>query len=152
MKPWQKKTGAGAVAIALALAGYFEGTRTNAYQDPPGIWTICTGHTAGVHAGDKVTPAQCDAYLQADMADAFAAVTRCIHTPLNSQQTAAFADAAYNAGPTVVCGSTLQRKANAGDLAGACAQLSRWTYAGGKQLPGLIKRRSAERELCEATL
>jgi hypothetical protein len=32
---------------------------------------------------------------------------------------------------------------------GACAELSRWTYAGGKQLPGLVRRRAAERQLCE---
>jgi lysozyme len=152
MKPWQRKSGAGAAVIALALAGYFEGTRTTAYQDPPGIWTICTGHTRNVKAGDKATPAQCDAYLQQDMAIAFADVKRCIRAPLNSQQTAAFADAAYNAGAGVVCGSTLQRKANAGDMRGACAELSRWVYAGGKQLPGLVARRQAERELCEATL
>ena len=44
------------------------------------------------------------------------------------------------------------RKANAGNIEGACAELSRWTYASGKQLPGLVKCRSAPRQLCEAGL
>ncbi|WP_417283029.1 glycoside hydrolase family protein [Comamonas sp.] len=44
------------------------------------------------------------------------------------------------------------RKANAGDIDGACAELIRWTYAGGKQLPGLVKPRAAERQLCEREL
>jgi GH24 family phage-related lysozyme (muramidase) len=44
------------------------------------------------------------------------------------------------------------RKANAGDMPGACAELSRWTRAGGNELPGLVKRRAAERELCERGL
>jgi hypothetical protein len=42
---------------------------------------------------------------------------------------------AFNVGDDAFCRSTLVRKANAGDIDGACAELSRWTYAGGKQLP-----------------
>ena len=63
-------------------------------------------------------------------------------TPEQCQQQLA-ADLLHHAG-------ALARKTNAGDLAGACAELSRWTYAGGRQLPGLIKRRAAEREMCES--
>ncbi|WP_405045477.1 glycoside hydrolase family protein [Pseudomonas aeruginosa] len=48
--------------------------------------------------------------------------------------------------------STLLRKLNAGDVRGACAELSRWVYAGGKKLGGLVRRRAAERELCEIGL
>ncbi|HHG5564729.1 TPA: glycoside hydrolase family protein [Pseudomonas aeruginosa] len=44
------------------------------------------------------------------------------------------------------------RKLNAGDVRGACAELSRWVYAGGKKLGGLVRRRAAERELCEIGL
>jgi hypothetical protein len=36
----------------------------------------------------------------------------------------------------------------AGPHCGACQQFSRWTYAGGKQLPGLVKRRAEEKQLC----
>ncbi|EED0936390.1 lysozyme RrrD, partial [Escherichia coli] len=44
--------------------------------------------------------------------------------------------------------STLLRKINQGDIKGACDQLRRWTYAGGKQWKGLMTRREIEREIC----
>jgi lysozyme len=123
------------IAVAAAFGAHFEGQRLTAYQDTGGVWTLCDGHTAGVRPGDTAT-------------SALATVQRCITTPLSLGQLAAFTDAAYNAGPAIVCGSTLQRKANAGDVAGACAELPRWVYAGGKVLPGLVARREAERKLC----
>lgn len=48
------------------------------------------------------------------------------------------------------CASTLARKANAGDMPGACAELSKWVFANKAKLPGLVKRRAAEREVCES--
>ena len=50
-------------------------------------------------------------------------------------------------GSEAFCNSTLARKANSGDLAGACAELSRWTRAGGVVWPGLVKRRALERKV-----
>ena len=40
-------------------------------------------------------------------------------------------------------------KANTGDWAGACKELDRWVYAKGIKLNGLVKRRAAERAMCE---
>lgn len=162
MKPWQKlaASGASALAIAAALAMGWEGGNVHkAYWDSYGhVWTICAGHTGGVHKGDTATDAQCEAYMQADMAHAAAAVDRCIHAKLSSLERAAFIDAAYNIGPSVVCGSTLQRLANSGDVTGACLQLTDaldkrgnvvgWTYSGGKMVQGLRNRRTDERNLC----
>ena len=136
------------LAIATAVGVHYEGTRHTAYPDVGGVWTICQGHTTGVKPGDIATDAECRAYLQHDMGRAYADVQRCITAPLTVAQAAAFTDAAYNAGAQVVCGSTLQRMANAGDLRGACEQLTRWVYAGGHKLPGLVVRRQAERDLC----
>ena len=73
----------------------------------------------------------------------------CIKRPMTDGQKAAFLSFAFNVGNRAFCDSTLARKANAGDMAGACAELSRWTYAGGKQLPGLVRRRATERAVCE---
>lgn len=146
---WAK---AGALTIILAIAGvlgaHFEGQRLVAYQDVGNTWTICDGHTAGVKRGDTATEDQCRAYLETDMGEAFTQVQRCIKAPLTIAQAAAFTDAAYNLGPQVVCGSTLQRLANSGDIHGACEQLTRWTHAAGQEMPGLVKRRQAERDLC----
>jgi lysozyme len=149
MPLWQKGA-ALIIAIASSIGIYYEGTRHAAYPDPAGAgpWTICEGHTQGVKPGDTATDAQCREYLQQDMGDAYATVTRCITAPLTVSQAAAFTDAAYNVGPAIVCGSTLQKLANSGDVRGACEQLLRWTHAGGKEMPGLVARRKAERDLC----
>lgn len=161
MKRWQKlaMSGAGAAVIAVAMTSGWEGREHRAYYDRAGrTWTICDGHTEGVKAGDVATDAQCDAYLQQDQAEAAAAVQRCIHVPLTEPARAAFIDAAFNLGPSVVCGSTLQSKANSGDVTGACLELtdaldahgnrSGWVHAGGKELPGLRNRRVDERNAC----
>lgn len=138
-----------AVAIAASLGSYYEGTRHAAYPDPAGgPWTICQGHTQGVKPGDTATDDECLAYLQQDMGTAYAAVGRCIKVTLTVAQAAAFTDAVYNLGPAVVCGSTLSKLANAGDIRGACEQLPLWDHAGGQVMPGLLARRQAERDLC----
>jgi len=140
--------GPGLLAAVLGLVSASEGFRTHAYRDPVGIPTICSGVTAGVQMGDVRTPAECSALVAGEIAKAVQIVRRCIVVPLNDNQTAAFADAAYNIGPSVVCGSTLQRKANSGDLTDACNELLKWVYAGGQKLKGLVIRRQRERELC----
>lgn len=143
---------AAALFAAAGLVSRFEGTRYTAYPDPAtkgAPWTICEGHTRGVKQGDTATRAQCDEYLHQDLAEANDAIDRCISRPLGVNQRAALVSAVVNAGAPLVCGSTLQRKANAGDLAGMCAELSRWTWAAGRQLPGLVRRRAEERALCE---
>lgn len=148
-RPQWQRGGALALAIACVCGTYYEGTQHAAYRDiVGGPWTICQGHTHGVKEGDTATDDQCHTYLQQDMGQAYAQVHKCITVPLTVSQEAAFTDAAYNLGPSVVCGSILQKLANSGDIMGACEQLMRWTHAGGKELPGLVKRREAERDLC----
>jgi lysozyme len=150
---------AAALTFAAALAAKWEGTRYVAYKPTPSDpWTICEGHTRGVREGDVATPEQCAAYKAADLLEAAQAVERCITHPLLPNQLGAFIDAAYNLGPAVVCGSTLQRKANAGDVEGACRELTDarnadggrrgWSFAGGKFYPGLRARRIDDRALC----
>lgn len=140
---------AGAViAAAAAIGAHFEGVRLHAYHDIAGIPTICYGHTKGVKDGETATPEQCKAWLEQEMAEANAKVHECIHGTMTLGQEVAFTDAVYNTGPAIVCGSTLQRLANAGDMDGACRQLPRWVYAGGKVVPGLVKRRRTEMQVC----
>ena len=65
---------------------------------------------------------------------------------------ASIIDMVYNLGGSVLNGTTLVKRANAGDLAGACEQMPRWIYGtvNGKSavLAGLVDRRSTARELC----
>jgi len=153
---WKAKfiaiVGAGAAALAVPLVQHFEGTVFSTYRDPVGIITACAGHTGPeLKMGQTYTREQCDEMLYKDLAKHADALS-CVHAPLTDGQRAAFLSFAFNVGDDAFCRSTLVRKANAGDIDGACAELSRWTFAGGKQLPGLVKRRAAERQLCEAGL
>ena len=155
MTPRQRlvaKIGAGAVALVLPVVMLYEGTVLRTYKDPVSILTACTGHTGPeLRMGQTFTKEQCETMLYGDLlkhADAL----NCIKTPLTDNQKAAFLSFAFNVGNGAFCKSTLARKANAGDLMGACAELSRWVMAGGRELPGLVKRRAAERQLCEKGL
>lgn len=144
--------GAAAAVVVVPFVATHEGTVLLTYRDPIGIVTACTGHTGPeLRMGQTFTREQCEAMLYQDLvrhADALG----CIRQPLTDGQSAAFLSFAFNVGEGAFCGSTLVRKANAGDMEGACAELSRWTHAGGKQLPGLVRRRAAERQLCEEGL
>jgi GH24 family phage-related lysozyme (muramidase) len=144
---------AAAAAIAIALPA--EGLRQWAYYDPPGILTVCAGHTGlDVRKGKKYSFDECRSLLNADMLKAVDIVERC-QPGLPDPALAAFADAAFNMGPRIVCdpkNSTAARLLAAGHIHEACEQLPRWnraTVAGQSiELPGLTKRRYAERDLC----
>jgi lysozyme len=144
-----------AVALAIAIAIPAEGYRQKAYLDPVLVPTICFGTTRGVKLGDFKTLPECKALITADMQSAVDAVERCGPPSMNVNQVAAFADLVYNVGPTPVCNttsSTLARKLKAGDVIGACNELTKWDKArvAGVMiaLPGLTKRRAVEKELC----
>lgn len=138
---------AGSLAMAASVVGYFEGRQLIGYVDPVGIPTVCYGHTATAAVGQPKTEAECEALLQADLGIALAAVDR--HLPeLPPATRAALGSFVFNVGTGAFQSSTLLRKAKAGDLVGACNELSRWVYAGGRVLNGLVRRREAERDLC----
>ena len=150
-----KQRVAAAAAIAALIAVPAEGLRQFAYYDPPGILTVCYGHTGpDVVKGKKYSLAECDKLITDDMRKAVEAVDRC-HPGLPENVLAAFGDAAFNLGPAIACNqgkSTAARLLAAGDYIGACNQLPRWDKArvAGVMvtLPGLTKRREAERLLC----
>lgn len=148
-KPLAAIVGIAAAAGLLSLTPSFEGTVYQTYRDPVGVLTYCTGATENAQWGKSYSPAECRAQLDRDLSRHAEGVMACIKAPLTTGQKIAFVDLAYNVGVGAVCNSTLARKANAGDMAGACAELSKWTRAGGQVLPGLVRRRAAERELCE---
>jgi lysozyme len=143
----------GVAAAVLLLAGglitKWEGVRYVPYRDAVGVLTVCYGHTGPDIVQREYSLAECKALLQADMRVANAAVRRCLPMPMLVQIEAALTSAAFNVGPKVVCGSTLQRKALANDWPGACAALDSWKYAGGRVMRGLVLRRADERAVCE---
>ena len=144
---------AGVAGLVLALAStvaiYYEGMVPQTYADPIGIPTICYGHTGpDVVPGRVATEEECKELLREDLAEAYASVKRCITSPMTPHQAAALTSATFNAGPKLVCGSTLQRLANQGRWPEACEQLHRWVWAGGRKLRGLVRRRESEYQLC----
>lgn len=142
-----------AAAAAVALIAPFEGTMKVGYRDPVGIATSCTGHTGpDAVVGRRYTDAECAAQLVNDAVKHGLDIQRCLPDGLSTETHAAFISFAFNVGAAKFCSSTLSRKALAGDLPGACAELSRWTKAGGVELKGLVRRRAAERAMCERGL
>lgn len=157
MTPAQRK--AAALAIATALAIPAEGLRRAWYVDPANIVTVCYGHTGSDIDKTKVYSLnECKALLTEDMNRAIQVVDSC-RPGLPVNVLAAFADAAYNLGPAIACDttrSTAARLLAAGRYGEACQQLPRWhkVRVGGVSvsLPGLVKRREMERDVCLAGL
>ncbi|WP_425477070.1 lysozyme [Luteimonas cucumeris] len=144
---------AGCIAIAAAVILPWEGNEPTGYVDIVGVATACVGHTGrDVVVGKTYSPEQCEAWFKSDVGEAARAVDRCVTVPMPDKVWSAWTSLAFNIGTRAFCGSTLVRKANAGDLPGACAQISRWDHAGGKRVRGLTRRRAAERQLCEEGL
>lgn len=136
------------VAAAAALLMAWEGLRTTAYPDIIGVWTICYGHTHGVRPGQKATVAECDEKLFAEVQQVDAALTRCgiPATPIGPRVAAL--SLAYNVGAPTFCKSTMARLMREGAGAGACPELRRWVFAGGKRVQGLVNRREDEYKVC----
>ncbi|EAP0942997.1 lysozyme [Salmonella enterica] len=144
--------GASAIVIAAALLGGhdgLEGRRYEPYRDVAGVLTNCDGHTGkDIVPGKHYTDAECDALLNQDLARVKSQVDPLIKVSIPESERAAFYSFAYNVGTGAFAKSSLLKKLNAGDQAGACNELKRWTYAGGKQWKGLVTRREIEREVC----
>ncbi|HEY9101105.1 lysozyme [Chitinimonas sp.] len=146
---------AGATGTVLATALLIapsEGERRQTYSDPVGIPTACFGQTGpAIHMGQRYSAEQCAAMLVGEVGRKLAEVDTC--TPgLPGPLRQAFTSFAYNVGTAAYCRSSMAAKARKGDYAGACTELSRWVYAGGKPLPGLVSRRARERTVCEEAL
>ncbi|KWH52578.1 lysozyme [Burkholderia cepacia] len=152
--------GAAAAALLFSMVPKFEGLELVARPDPIGIITACNGDTKDVHAGQRFTPAECHARLEQRLIEHAEPVLKC--TPGlkgHTNQLAAAVSFAYNVGATAYCGSTTAKRFNAGDWKGACRAMNeadngrpQWVTAGGRVLPGLVKRRAEERALCERDL
>jgi GH24 family phage-related lysozyme (muramidase) len=141
-----------ALSMAVGFIGQWEGLRTQAYRDVVGIWTVCYGETKGVQRGDRYSKAECDAMLAREILAYEAALDRCLTHPVPVGMKIALVSWTYNVGAGAACKSTLVRRANAGDLTGACNELPRWNRAGGRVWAGLVNRRGAERAMCHQAL
>lgn len=142
---------------AVALVKEFEGFRSAPYQDSTGVWTFGYGSTRDAD-GNPVTAATplisepaASALVRRDLDASNLAVTRDVHVPLTANQRAALDDFIYNLGVGNFQASAMLKLLNAGDYAGAAAQIDLWDHAGGVVLAGLLRRRQAETDMFTRT-
>ncbi|EII8817445.1 lysozyme, partial [Salmonella enterica] len=133
----------------------FEGCSLKAYPDPGtggDPWTIGYGWTHSVDGkpvkpGMMIDEATAERLLKTGLVGYENDVSKLVKVKLTQGQFDALVSFAYNLGARTLSSSTLLRKLNAGDYAGAADEFLRWNKAGGKVLNGLTRRREAERAL-----
>ena len=128
-----------------------EGRRLDAYRDSAGYWTIGVGHLVtkdkNAPRPPSITHAEADELFRQDLEPTAGTVEHAVTVSITDNQFAALLSLAFNIGVTAFASSTLVKKLNAGDIAGAAAEFSRWDKAGGKVVDGLTRRRAAECDL-----
>lgn len=113
-----------------------------------GTLTIGYGHTGrDVFIGREITEAEGVAILKADLQIAEVAVSNAVTIALKQNEFDALVSFVFNVGGGNFRSSTLLKKLNAGDRIGAAGQFERWNKSKGVELPGLTKRRRAERNM-----
>ena len=136
----------------ISLIKQFEGCKLTAYQDSVGVWTIGYGWTQPVdgkpiRAGMTIKQETAERLLKTGLVSYESDVSRLVKVGMTQGQFDALVSFTYNLGARSLSTSTLLRKLNAGDYAGAADEFLRWNKAGGKVLNGLTRRREAERAL-----
>jgi lysozyme len=136
--------------------GEFEGFYSEPYNDPAGHCTIGYGtllHLGNCTRADRkewgtISEAKAIEMLQTEANNAWRVIEELVTVPLNQNKADALISFAYNVGVGAFMSSTLLRKINAkASPAQIRYEFSRWTKAGGKDLPGLVRRRKAEADL-----
>lgn len=136
-------------AVGLLTIAKWEGFSDHAYIPVAGdVPTIGFGSTEGVRMGDTITVPKAIERLHRDTEKAESAIGRCVKVPLAQHEYDAFTSFAFNVGSEAFCSSTLVKKLNEADYAGACAELKRWVYVDGRRVQGLVNRRESEYRLC----
>jgi lysozyme len=136
----------------LELIKRFEGFRAAAYRDSAGVWTIGYGHTSmagepAVRPGMRLSRAEAAAILTRDVESFAQGVRQAVTIELSDAQFSALVSFAYNVGLANFRSSSVLKAVNASDFDQVPRRLSLWVKAGGRVLPGLVKRRTAEAEL-----
>lgn len=163
------------ITLIKSFEGIRDGDPTTVNLDPylcpAGVATIGWGHVV-LHDGQPlrgldglqfardaypygITPFEAETLLAHDVDKKAAEVESLLEVEVNDNQFAALVSFAFNVGtdidadsiPEGLGDSTLLRKVNAGDFAGAADEFPKWNKARGKILPGLILRRKAEQAL-----
>ncbi len=151
------------LSLALPLIRKYEGLGDGdkalpglqPYLCPAGVWTLGYGSTRDAnrrrvtkHSG-TIMPQEADALLARDTRRALAAVRRQVRVPLSPEESAALTSFTFNLGAGALASSTLLKRVNNNERADIPHQFRKWIYAGGRILPGLVRRRAEEAMLWE---
>lgn len=149
----------------IELIKHHEGLRTKPYRCPALLWTVGVGHVIDPsHAAVKyeerrnlpiptgwdrvLSMGEVDAILAQDLGRFERGVLRlCPAANGNQGIFDALVSFSFNVGLGNLQRSSLRMKTNRGDFEGASEEFMKWTKAGGRMLPGLVKRRRDERAL-----
>lgn len=140
---------------AIKIIKEFEGFESQAYIDTDGRPVIGYGlaniNNKPVKIGDRITLNQAEAELNKQLQKIQQELDQTVKVKLSDRQKSALASLAFNVGVKFIQDSTLVSKLNAGDYHGAANEFLRWDKANIQgsylQLPGLTRRRQAERQL-----
>lgn len=150
--------------LALSAAGLVgiavdEGYTQRAVPDPvkgTAVPTLGFGTTGGVKMGDSTTPVKALVRKLSDVQGFEGALKACVQVPLHQAEYDAYINLAYNIGPAAFCKSTLVRRLNTLDYAGACDAILMWRRVGSTDCsepgnhtcPGLWARRQRLHAQC----
>ena len=148
---------------AKAMIKHHEGVRTRPYRCPALLWTVGVGHVIDPsHIAVKyeerralpipdgwdrsLTMGEVDAILAQDLCRFERGVLRLCPAATGRQGIFdALVSFAFNVGLGNLQRSSLRMKTNRGEFEEAADEFLKWTKAGGRVLPGLVKRRKDER-------
>jgi lysozyme len=142
--------------LVVELLKEFEGFRAEPYPDPAtggAPWTIGYGSTTDLSGKPvtrmtaAITEAQAHQLALRDVVAAFKSISQALKVPLTPHEKAAIEDFIYNVGSGNFLSSTLLKLINQGEFALAAKQFEKWTYANGKVMAGLLRRRLVEEQL-----
>ena len=149
---------------AIEMIKHHEGVRLRPYRCPALLWTVGVGHVIDpshikVPLNDRknlpipdgwdraLSMAEVDAILSADLASFERGVLRLCPSGLTQSRFDSLVSFSFNVGLGNLQRSTIRMCHNRGDYEAAAEAFLQWTKAGGRELPGLVKRRKDERAL-----
>lgn len=135
---------------AATMISQFEGCSLKAYPDPAGIWTIGYGsryiNGVPITKNQVITKDEALSLLESDVTVFYNQINNLLPS-LSENQLIAILDFVYNIGFYAFKNSTMCKLIQQGKMADAAEQFDSWVYAKGKKIPGLVRRREAEKTL-----
>jgi lysozyme len=143
----------GVSAKGVEFVASFEGFRSRPYRDPVGVWTIGYGETRNVGPRSRpITKRQARTMLRrrldADYLKPVLAAAKGAGLVLKQHEADALASLVYNCGPGILApGRSMGDALRSRDRARIANAILAYDMAGGRSLPGLVRRRRAERKM-----